>query len=124
MSDIPTIEFTITNDHLDTGLRGYPVGTCETSYVDPQEGVSYVGYPIADLAFLPAEDIIHLLFNKSLPTDAERQAVADDIAERSDSNGPGCDLPQARGLGRPDSLRAVARLRQQLRPHAGHARRR
>lgn len=84
MSDIPTIEFTITNDQLDTGLRGYPVGTCETSYVDPQEGVSYVGYPIADLAFLPAEDIIHLLFNKSLPTDAERQAVADDIAERSE----------------------------------------
>ncbi len=84
MSELPTIEFTITNAHLDTGLRGYPVGTCETSYVDPQEGVSYVGYPIAELAFLPAEDIIHLLFNKTLPTDAERQAVVDDIAERSE----------------------------------------
>ncbi len=82
--DIPTIEFTITNANLDTGLRGYPVGTCETSYVDPQEGVSYVGYPIAELAFLPSEDIIHLLFNKTLPTDVERQAVADDIAERSE----------------------------------------
>ena len=82
--ELPEIEFTITNRNLDTGLRGYPVGTCETSYVDPQEGVSYVGYPIADLAFLPAEDIIYLLFNKSLPSDAERQAVADDIAERSE----------------------------------------
>ncbi len=82
--ELPEIEFTITNRHLDTGLRGYPVGTCETSYVDPQEGVSYVGYPIADLAFIPAEDIIYLLFNKSLPTDAERQAVADDIAARSE----------------------------------------
>ena len=82
--ELPEIEFTITNRQLDTGLRGYPVGTCETSYVDPQEGVSYVGYPIADLAFMPAEDIIYLLFNKSLPTDAERQAVADDIAARSE----------------------------------------
>ncbi len=84
VSELPTIEFTITNNHLDTGLRGYPVGTCETSYVDPQEGVSYVGYPIAELAFLQAEDIIHLLFNKELPTDAERQGVIDDIAERSE----------------------------------------
>ncbi len=101
VSEIPTIEFTITNDHLDTGLRGYPVGTCETSYVDPQEGVSYVGYPIAELAFLPAEDIIHLLFNKKLPTDAERQAVADDIAERSEVS--------------EDSLAAISAL-----PMSGH----
>ena len=31
--------FTITEDHLDTGLRGIPVGTCRTSFVDPIEGV-------------------------------------------------------------------------------------
>ncbi|MYF22138.1 MAG: hypothetical protein F4209_05220, partial [Chloroflexi bacterium] len=80
MSDIPTIEFTITDDNLDTGLRGYPVGTCETSYVDPQEGVSYVGYPIAELAFSPAEDIIHLLFNKSLPTNTELKVEEDEIS--------------------------------------------
>ena len=84
MSDIPDIEFTITNAHLDTGLRGYPVGTLGTSYVDPEEGVSYVGYPIAELAHMPAEDIIHLLFRKRLPTDEERAGVADDIAARSD----------------------------------------
>lgn len=83
MSELPDIEFTITNAQLDTGLRGYPVGTCETSYVDPQDGVSYVGYPIADLAFMPAEDIIYLLFNKSLPTELEKAAFTADIAARS-----------------------------------------
>ena len=88
MTELPEIEFTITNAQLDTGLRGYPVGTCETSYVDPQEGVSYVGYPIADLAFMPAEDIIYLLFNKSLPTPEQKAAFTDDIAERS-------EVPQA-----------------------------
>lgn len=84
MTALPEIEFTITNAQLDTGLRGYPVGTCETSYVDPEAGVSYVGYPIADLAFMPAEDIIYLLFNKSLPTAEEKAAFTDDIAARSE----------------------------------------
>ncbi len=84
MAALPEIEFTITNAQLDTGLRGYPVGTCETSYVDPEEGVSYVGYPIADLAFMPAEDIIYLLFNKSLPTAEEKAAFTADIAARSE----------------------------------------
>ncbi len=84
MTALPEIEFTITNAQLDTGLRGYPVGTCETSYVDPEAGVSYVGYPIADLAFMPAEDIIYLLFNKSLPTAEEKAAFTADIAARSE----------------------------------------
>ena len=84
MAALPEIEFTITNAQLDTGLRGYPVGTCETSYVDPEAGVSYVGYPIADLAFMPAEDIIYLLFNKSLPTAEEKAAFTADIAARSE----------------------------------------
>ncbi|SVD77950.1 uncharacterized protein METZ01_LOCUS430804, partial [marine metagenome] len=38
--------YTITEADLDSGLRGVPVGTCGTSYVDPIEGVHYVGYPV------------------------------------------------------------------------------
>jgi len=29
----------VTDSHLNTGLRGVPVGTCRTSFVTPNEGV-------------------------------------------------------------------------------------
>lgn len=76
--------FTITEEHLDTGLRGFPVGTVRTSDVDPMEGVSYVGYPIADLADLPCEQTIFLMFHKRLPTDAEAKALNADLAARAE----------------------------------------
>ena len=41
--------FTVTGKNLDSGLRGVPVGTCQTSFVDPHDGVHYVGYPVEDL---------------------------------------------------------------------------
>ena len=50
-------------------MRGIPVGTCKTSFVDPIEGVHYVGYPVEDLANLEEEDVIYLLMNKRLPTE-------------------------------------------------------
>lgn len=83
MSDLPKVEFLVTADKLDTGLRGFPVGTCWTSQVDPDLGVSYVGYPIAELAHLPPESVIYLLFNKSLPNEQELQAFRQDLAERA-----------------------------------------
>ena len=82
-TSVPAVEFTISNDQLDTGLRGFPVGTCWTSNVDPEIGVTYVGYPIAELAYMPPESVIYLVFNKRLPTDAEAKAFADDMAARS-----------------------------------------
>jgi len=56
--------FNVTEAHLNTGLRGIPVGTCRTSFVTPGEGVHYCGYPISELAHFPPEDIVYLLFNK------------------------------------------------------------
>ena len=58
----------LTTAHLNTGLRGVPVGTCRTSYVTPGEGVHYCGYPISELAMMSPEDIVFLLFHKDLPT--------------------------------------------------------
>ena len=56
--------FNVTEKHLNTGLRGIPVGTCRTSFVTPTDGVHYCGYPISELAHFPPEDIVYLLFNK------------------------------------------------------------
>lgn len=82
MSD-DTVLFEITNKHLNTGLRRFPVGRVRTSRVDPQDGVSYVGYPIADLANLDPEAAIYLLFNKRLPTDSELADCKADLASRA-----------------------------------------
>ncbi len=57
----------LTTSHLNTGLRGVPVGTCRTSFVTPTEGVHYCGYPISELAMMSPEDIVYLLFHKNLP---------------------------------------------------------
>lgn len=74
--------FEIRRKHLNTGLRGFPVGTCRTSAVSADEGVSYGGYPIADLAPLPSESVIHLLVHKQLPEDAEAEAFAAELRRR------------------------------------------
>ncbi|MCY3919127.1 MAG: citrate synthase, partial [Chloroflexi bacterium] len=83
-SSVPAVEFTIGNAQLDSGLRGFPVGTCWTSQVDPQIGVTYVGYPIAELAYMPPESVIYLLFNKELPSADEARAFAADLGARSE----------------------------------------
>ena len=82
MSDSKVL-FEITENHLNTGLRGFPVGTVRTSRVDPETGVSYVGYPIAELAEQDPEAVIYLLFNKSLPDAEQLAAFKADIAARS-----------------------------------------
>ncbi len=74
--------FTITEAHLDTGLRGFPVGTARTSKVDPVQGVSYCGYPIADLVDLSPEAVVYLLLHKQLPTDDELAAFTADLQGR------------------------------------------
>jgi len=75
--------FEITEAHLDTGLRGFPVGTCRTSAVDPEKGVTYVGYTLDQLVDLPAEHVIYLLLNKELPSDDDADALRAELAKRS-----------------------------------------
>ena len=73
----------VTSDHLNTGLRGIPVGTCRTSFVTPTEGVHYCGYPITELASFAPEDIIYLLFNKELPNAAQSEEIRAELSARA-----------------------------------------
>lgn len=73
----------LTEEHLDIGMRGIPVGTCRTSSVSPDGGVHYVGYPIAAVADKDPEDIVFLLFNKRLPTEEESIVFRKDLFSRA-----------------------------------------
>jgi citrate synthase len=83
MADSNDVLFEVTNSHLNTGLRRYPVGTCRTSKVDPDTGVSYVGYPIKDLAYEDPEAVVYLLHNKVLPDPAQLASFKADLVARS-----------------------------------------
>lgn len=83
MSDDKDVLFEITSAHLNTGLRGFPVGTCRTSKVDPLEGVSYVGYSVKELANRDPEEVVFLLHNKHLPSADELTAFKADLVSRS-----------------------------------------
>jgi citrate synthase len=82
MSNNETL-FTITRDLLDTGMRGFPVGTCPISDVDPVQGLSYGGYLIADLADKQPEEVIYLLLNKSLPDAAQLSTFRQELIANS-----------------------------------------
>jgi citrate synthase len=75
--------FHITENHLNTGLRGFPVGTVRTSRVDPMEGVSYVGRSVKDLAKEDPEAVVFLMFNKRMPSAEELSLFKADIASRA-----------------------------------------
>ena len=53
--------FEVTKEQLETGMRGYPVGYCTTSYVDPIKGLFYRGRPISELYKWEPERVIYLL---------------------------------------------------------------
>ena len=81
MSDEESL-FELTSSHLNTGMRGIPVGTCRTSFVTPTEGVHYCGYPISELASMLPEDVIYLLFNKELPNSDQSLEFQEELKSR------------------------------------------
>jgi len=64
-------EVKITEQNLESGLRGIPVGYCPTSMVDPEKGLFYSGMPITELAHKDPEEVIYLLMNQKMPSDEE-----------------------------------------------------
>lgn len=75
--------FTITKDHLDTGLRGFPVGTCPNSHVDPMKGLFYSGYAIPHLADKQPEEVMYLLIKREMPDAAQLADFKKQLAANS-----------------------------------------
>ncbi len=80
MSDII---FEITKDHLETGLRGYPVGYCPTSFVDPQKGLFYINEPISEIAESSPKEVIYMLYHQKKGTLSEVDSFFDDLHKRA-----------------------------------------
>src|SRR5579863_1098876 len=94
--------FEITKDKLETGMRGFPVGYCTTSYVDPQKGLFYGDKPIAELAHLDPVRVIYLLY-------FGREGSAREVEEFSKQL-------QKRAVCKKEVIEAVQKL-----PRQGHA---
>lgn len=77
------IIFEMTKDHLETGLRGVPVGYCTTSQVDPQKGLYYKGQAVKDLSDRTSEEMIFLLLYGKLPSKDELENFKKDLHSRS-----------------------------------------
>ena len=97
----PQVLFEMTKDHLETGLRGVPVGYCVTSSVDPQKGLAYVGRPIAELASHSPIEVIYLLYYGEMGSPEQIAKFQIDLNQRSSCKG--------------ETLRAIETL-----PQAGH----
>ena len=80
MSDI---NFTITEEHLGTGMRGYPVGYCVTSSVSPTRGLFYCGIPVDDLAKQRPESVIYLLYHGHEGNPNEVEEFSASLQERA-----------------------------------------
>lgn len=76
--------FEITKDHLETGMRGYPVGYCTTSSVDPQTGLYYAGAPVSEMADWDPLRVIYLLYNGHDGNEEQLQKFKEEISRRSD----------------------------------------
>lgn len=75
--------FEITKENLETGLRGYPVGYCTTSTVDPTKGLFYCGQPVDQLAYKRPLEVVYLLYKGKEGSASELKAFEADLAKRS-----------------------------------------
>lgn len=75
--------FTITKECLETGMRGYPVGYCTTSFVEPEQGLFYIDTPIQHLTEKQPEEIIYLLYYGKHGTAEEIKAFTIDLQKRT-----------------------------------------
>ncbi len=75
--------FEIKEENLETGLRGYPVGYCTTSTVDPQKGLIYMGRCVSELAEWEPINVIYLLYHGKEGTPEEIEKFKKNLNERA-----------------------------------------
>lgn len=75
--------FEITKDNLETGLRGYPVGYCTTSTVDPLKGLHYASHPLSEICHWDPAQVIYLLLNGTVGSADEVKNFTVDLQGRS-----------------------------------------
>lgn len=83
MSESNEILFEIKKENLETGMRGFPVGYCTTSSVDPQKGLFYTGFPVNEMAYWEPIAVIYRLFHGKDGTDIELNSFKKDIQKRT-----------------------------------------
>lgn len=77
------IIFSVTEEHLETGLRGYPVGYCTTSFVDPVKGLFYMDRPVADIVDLEPLELIYLLYHGTMGSKEAVKNFKSDLDKRA-----------------------------------------
>lgn len=75
--------FEIREENLETGLRGYPVGYCTTSVVEPLKGLYYVGRPVSDIDHWRPEQVIYLLYHGKEGKSEEVAAFSENLRQRA-----------------------------------------
>lgn len=80
MSDVI---FEVKKEHLETGLRGYPVGYCTTSKVDPQKGLFYIDHPIIELAKMEPIEVIYMLYHGKMGEEGDIKNFYGDLEKRT-----------------------------------------
>lgn len=75
--------FQITEDKLDTGLRGFPVGHCVTSTVHPEKGLFYGDLSIPQVTSWQPERVIFLLMKGRDGSQEEIASFSADFKKRS-----------------------------------------
>lgn len=83
MANDNEVIFEIKKDLLETGMRGFPVGYCTTSFVDPLKGLFYAGMPVDQLISWTPEQVIYLLYYGQAGTSSQIQSFAKDLQKRA-----------------------------------------
>lgn len=79
----PDVLFEIKKEDLESGLRGFPVGYCPTSTVNPTKGLFYGNKTIGEIASWTPERVIYLLYYGKDGSDAEVESFSKDLRQRS-----------------------------------------